>query len=92
MNNILRFKSYAFAIRIINLYKYLTNEKREYGLSKQILDSGTSIGALVRESEYAQSKADFINKVAISLKEMRESNYWLRIIMELIPKTDYWRV
>ena len=65
-------KSYSFALRIIKLYKYLYHEKKEYVLSKQILRSGTAIGALCREAEHAQSRADFLNKMNISLKEAFE--------------------
>ncbi len=80
--NILKNKSYNFAIRIVNLYKYLKDEKKEYVLSKQILRSGTAVGALVSESEYAQSKADFVNKLSIALKEANESKYWLDILKD----------
>ena len=82
---ILKDKSFDFALRIINLYKYLTNEHKEYILSKQLLRSGTSIGALVRESEYAQSKADFFHKLSIALKEANETEYWL----QLLNKSNY---
>ena len=75
-------KSYAFALRIIKLYKYLCSEKKEYVLSKQILKSGTSIGALVRESEFAQSKADFVSKLSIALKEANETDYWLSLLKD----------
>lgn len=78
-------KSKAFAIRIIKLYQYLTSEKQEYTLSKQVLRSGTSIGANVRESLRAQSKADFISKQNIALKEADETCYWL----ELLHETDF---
>lgn len=78
-------RSLEFAIRIINLYKDLCNEKKEYILSKQILRSGTSIGANIRESKFAQSKPDFISKMSIALKETNETLYWL----ELLNKTDY---
>ena len=74
MKNILKDKSYKFALRSIKLYKYLCN-KKEYVLSKQVLKSGTFIGALISESEFAQSKADFINKLSISLKEANETKY-----------------
>jgi len=77
--------SMAFAIRIVRLYQYLCNEKHEYVLSKQILRSGTSIGANARESVNAQSKLDFINKINIALKESNETEYWL----ELLHATDY---
>ena len=84
-DSILIIKSKAFAIRIIKLYKYLCNEKREYILSKQILRSGTSIGANIREAAFAQSANDFISKMSISLKEVSETQYWL----ELLHETDY---
>ena len=81
-NNILHTKSYAFAIRTVNLSRYLNNEQKEYILSKQILRSGTSIGALVSESEFAQSTADFINKLTISLKEANETKYWINLLYD----------
>ncbi|MCB9202973.1 MAG: four helix bundle protein [Flavobacteriales bacterium] len=83
--NILKDKSYLFAIRVIKLYKYLTEDKKEYVLSKQLLRSGTSIGALIREAQNAESKKDFIHKLAISQKECDESLYWI----ELLKDTDY---
>jgi len=79
-DNIIRDKSYTFALRIVKLYKYLSLEKKEFVLSKQILRSGTSIGALVKESEHAQSKADFINKINVALKEANETEYWLQLL------------
>ena len=75
-------KSKAFAIRIVNLYKYLKDEKKEIVLSKQVLKSGTSIGANVREAARAQSKADFIAKQSIALKEADETCYWLELLHE----------
>ena len=78
--NILETKSYAFAIRIVKLSKYLTEEQKEYTLSRQLLRSGTSVGALVAEAQYAQSRADFANKLHIGLKEANESRYWLRLL------------
>ena len=78
-------KSFQFAVRIVNLYKYLTKEKNEYVLSKQLLRSGTSIGANVSEGERAQSKADFYAKMSIALKEANETYYWLKLLYE----TDY---
>ena len=78
-------KSKAFAIRIIRLYKYLTSEKKENILSRQILRSGTSIGANIREALSAQSTADFIAKMQIALKETSETEYWL----ELLEETEY---
>ncbi|MDQ1856417.1 four helix bundle protein [Chryseobacterium sp. WLY505] len=83
--NVLKDKSFSFAIRIINLYKYLTAAKNEYVLSKQLLRSGTAVGALVRESQNAESKADFIHKLAVAKKECDESLYWI----ELLFQTDY---
>ena len=71
-----------FAIRIIKMYCYLREEKKEFVLSKQVLRSGTSIGANVRESIYAQSRADFVNKMSIALKESSETEYWLELLHE----------
>jgi len=79
--NIIKEKSFEFAKEIVYLYKVLEN-KKEYVISKQLLRSGTSIGANVRESEYAQSKADFIHKLSISLKEANETEYWLDLLFE----------
>ena len=84
-DNVLVDKSFLFAIRIVKLYKYLCDEKQEYVLSKQLLRSGTSIGANISESQEAQSKNDFISKLSISLKEARETNYWIKLLHE----TDY---
>ena len=78
-------KSMDFAVRIVKLYKHLCGEHNEYVLSKQILRSGTSIGANIREALQGQSKADFIAKMSIALKEASETEYWL----ELLMKTDY---
>jgi four helix bundle protein len=78
--SIVRDKSFNFALRIIKLYKYLTEQKREYVLSKQVLRSGTAIGALIREAEQGESKADFIHKLAIALKEAKETEYWLALL------------
>jgi four helix bundle protein len=78
--NTLKDKSFAFAVRCINLYKYLTNNKKEFVISKQILRSGTSIGANVREAQNAQSKVDFIHKLSISQKECDETIYWLELL------------
>ena len=75
-------KSYAFALRIVKLYKYLAYEKKVYVLSKQLLRSGTSIGALVKEGEHAQSKADFLNKMNIALKEANETQYWIELLRD----------
>ena len=78
-------KSKRFAVRIVNLYKYLCEEKKEYVLSKQVLRSGTSIGANLAESEYAVSDKDFLSKVYIALKENAETLFWL----ELLFQTEY---
>ena len=84
-DNIVVVKSKKFAVRIVKLYKYMYSEKKEYILSKQLLRSGTSIGANVKEAIRGQSKADFIAKMSIALKEASESEYWL----ELLHETDY---
>ena len=78
--NVVELKSFHFAIRIVNLYKYLCAEKKEYVLSKQLLRSGTSIGANITESQQAQSRPDFISKLSIALKETSECKYWLRLL------------
>ncbi|MEI6507353.1 MAG: four helix bundle protein [Bacteroidota bacterium] len=75
-------KSYKFALSIIKLYKFLISEKKEFVLSKQLLRSGTSIGALIKEAEHAQSKPDFLNKMNIALKEANESSYWLMLLKD----------
>ncbi|QOR62146.1 four helix bundle protein [Sulfurovum sp. ST-21] len=80
--DLLREKSFAFALRIIKLSQYLQTEHKEYILSKQIIRSGTSIGALIREAQYAQSKADFLHKLTIALKEANETEYWLLLLKE----------
>ena len=85
MDNLVLDKSKAFAIRSVKLYQYLTEEKREFILSKQMLRSGTSIGANCREAVRAQSKADFVAKLNISLKEADETSYWI----ELLHETGY---
>ena len=84
MENIIEIKSFNFAVRIVNLNKYLC-DKNEYTLSNQLLRSGTSIGANVAEAEQAQSTADFVSKMSIALKETSETKYWLR----LLNQTDY---
>ena len=83
--NIIKTKSFSFALRIVKLHQFLNQEKREYVISKQLLRSGTSVGALVRESEQAESKLDFIHKLAIAQKEANESDYWL----ELLYQSEY---
>lgn len=80
--NIISDKSKAFAVRIVKLYQYLCSEKREFVLSKQLLRSGTSIGANVKEAVRGQSKADFISKMSIALKEASETEYWLEVLYE----------
>ena len=79
---LLQKKSFAFAVRIVNLYKYLVEQKSEYVISKQILRSGTSIGANLREAKRAQSTLDFHTKLTIALKEADESAYWLELLCE----------
>ena len=83
--NIIADKSKEFAVRIVKLYQYLCTEKREFVLAKQLLRSGTSIGANVKEAIRGQSKADFISKMSIALKEASETEYWL----ELLYETDF---
>lgn len=83
--NAIERKSFAFAVRIVRLSQFLREEKREFVLSKQILRSGTSIGANVREAVYAASRKDFINKLHIALKEANETAYWI----ELLGATEY---
>ena len=80
--SVLKSKSFDFAIRVVKLSRYLVQEKQEFVLSKQVLRSGTSIGANVEEANQAQSKKDFIHKLAIALKEATETNYWLRLMRE----------
>ena len=81
-DNPLKDKSYQFAVRIVRLSQYLQREKKEFVLSKQILRSGTAIGALIREAEFGQSKADFSNKMSVSLKEANETEYWLCLLKD----------
>ncbi len=80
MNNIIEKKSFEFAIKTVNIYKTLFYEEKEYVLSRQVLKAGTSIGANVAEAQNAQSKADFLSKMNIALKEATETNYWLRLL------------
>ena len=82
MESVLRDRSYAFALRIVRLSQYLKRHHKEYVLSNQILRSGTSIGALLREAQYAQSRKDFINKLSIALKEANETDYWLLLLKD----------
>ena len=83
--NVIKNKSFAFAIRIIRLYQLLCKEKKEFVLSKQLLRGGTSVGAMVREAEHAETKADFRHKMGIAQKEINETIYWL----ELLKETGY---
>lgn len=80
--NIVKEKSFGFAVRVVNLYKVLSGERKEFVLSKQLLRSGTAVGALYREAEQAESKADFIHKMAIAQKECNEAMYWLELLKE----------
>jgi len=80
--SILKDKSYNFAIRTVNLNRYLRDQKHEFVLSKQILRSGTAIGALIREAEFGQSRADFRSKMYIALKEANETEYWLNLLKD----------
>ncbi|MTG97308.1 four helix bundle protein [Myroides albus] len=84
-DNIIQIKSFKFAVRIIKVYQHLTTEKKEYILSKQLLRSGTSIGANIEETIGAQSEKDFLSKLSIAYKEARETHYWICLLAE----TDY---
>ena len=83
--HVVRDKSFAFALRIVNLCRSLAEERREFVLSRQLLRSGTAIGALVREAEQAESRADFVHKMSIALKEANETQYWI----DLLHQADY---
>lgn len=83
--NIVKNKSFAFAVRVVKLYQYLSEQKKEFTLYKQLLRSGTSVGAMIREAEHAETKNDFKHKLAIAQKEINETTYWL----ELLRETDY---
>ncbi len=83
--NIVREKSFLFAIRIVNLYRFLKEQRKEFVLSKQLLRSGTSVGAMIREAEYGETKKDFIHKMSVAQKEINESIYWI----ELLEQTKY---
>lgn len=80
MDNVIENKSFQFAIRIVRLYKFMCEEKKEYILSKQLLRAGTSIGSNVTESQQAQSKPDFVSKISIALKEASETKYWIKLL------------
>ena len=86
--NVIMKKAFAFSVRIVNLHKYLSQEKKEYVISKQIYKSGTSIGANVAESQRAQSTADFVAKLKIAQKEANETQYWLQLLYETKYLTD----
>ena len=86
--NVIMRKSFAFSVRIVNLHRYLSQEKREYVISKQIYRSGTSIGANIAEAQRAQSTADFVAKMKIALKEANETQYWLQLLYETKYITD----
>lgn len=81
-DNAIQAKSYAFALRIVKLYRFLCDEKKEFVLSKQIVRSGTSIGANVEEAIGGQSRKDFLSKISIAYKEARETHYWLRLLRD----------
>ena len=89
--NIIKDKSFAFALRVVKLAKFLETKKKEFVLSRQVLRSGTAIGALVREAEHAESKADFVHKLNIALKEANETLYWLELLYqgEYIEKQSF---
>ncbi len=84
-NNIVKDKSFDFAVRIVRLYQFVCQQKKEYVMSKQLLRCGTAVGTMVREAEHAESRADFKHKLSLAQKEINESMYWL----ELLKKTDY---
>lgn len=81
-DNVIQVKSYAFAVRVVRLYQHLSESKKEFVLSKQVLRAGTSIGANAEEAIGGQSKADFISKMSIAYKEARETSYWLRLLKD----------
>lgn len=89
--NALHDKSLLFAVRTVNFYKFLTEQKKEFVISKQILRSGTSIGANIRESKNAESSSDYVHKLSIALKEADETQYWLEVLSlsNLIEETDF---
>jgi four helix bundle protein len=80
--SVIKDKSFLFALQIIKTYKHLIEAKKEFVMSKQVLRSGTSIGALIREAEYGESKADFIHKLSIALKEANETDYWMDLLYQ----------
>lgn len=80
--NVIKNKSFAFALRTVKMYQFLCEQKKEFVISKQLLRSGTSVGALVREAEQAESSVDFIHKMAIALKEANETEYWIELLFQ----------
>ena len=80
--NVIKNKSFAFALRTVKMYQFLCEQKKEFVMSKQLLRSGTAVGALVREAEQAESPADFIHKMAIALKETNETEYWIDLLFQ----------
>ena len=91
MDNVIEEKSFRFAVRMVRLNQHLRTEKKKYVLSKQLLRSGTSIGANIAESQQAQSRADFLSKLEIALKETSETKYWLRLMKatEYLSKSEF---
>lgn len=89
--NVVKNKSFAFALRVVKIYQFLCEQRKEFVLSKQLLRSGTAVGALVREAEHAESPADFIHKMAIALKEANETEYWIELLFQsnYIDETAY---
>jgi four helix bundle protein len=85
VENVVKNKSFEFAIQVVKIYQFLRDQKKEYTLSRQLLRSGTSVGAMIREAEYAETKNDFIHKMGIAQKEVNETLYWL----ELLYETEY---
>ena len=88
--NVLKDKSYQFAVKVVRFHKFIVENKREYTIAKQVLRSGTSIGANVEEANQAESKADFIHKLSIANKEANETRYWLRLLQDsdIVSKED----
>ena len=82
-NNVVKDKSFDFAVRIVRLYQFLCQQENEYVMSKQLLRCGTAVGAMVRESEHAESRADFKHKLSLAQKEINESMYWLELLKRL---------
>lgn len=96
-DNVIQIKSYAFAVKIIKIYQFLANDKKEFVLSKQLLRSGTSIGANIEEAIGGQSSKDFYAKLTIAYKEARETHYWIRLLRDTnyLKKTKakiYWKI